>query len=131
MTSMIIPATLLLATGGQEAPPPLVANGERAVAEILHVGKTGIMCARRPCPHRGVFTPKSAPMEQPDLLYSDLDGKTPPPPMVGDEAARQQISEAWADHTCLAIEGRLISGEDDRPILRVDRVIGPCGDQPK
>jgi hypothetical protein len=47
--------------------------------------------------------------------------------MIGDERLLAAIRGAWDDHRCLAIDGRLIGGEDDRPVLRVDRIAGACG----
>ncbi len=47
--------------------------------------------------------------------------------MIGEEADQAKIVKAWNDRGCLAIAGQLISGEDERPTLRVDRIIGPCG----
>lgn len=124
------PVILMLACAAAAAPPPpFVANGGEAMPGRLHVGKTGIMCARLPCPHRGVFVATVGGVPARDkLLYADLDGKAPPPPMIGDPAALRRIEQAWKDRACLAIDGRLIPGEDDRPVLRVDRVVGSCGE---
>lgn len=46
--------------------------------------------------------------------------------MIGDEASQAEIVKTWEDHHCLAIEGRLTPGEDNRSVLRVGRTIGPC-----
>lgn len=117
-------AVLLL----QSAPAPLVANDEEAAAGRLHVGNTSIRCLRLPCPARGVFEPNDAgAADRNQLLFVDLDGQSPPPPMIGDPAALARIADAWDAFGCVAIDGRLIPGEDDRPVLRVDRLVGPCG----
>lgn len=125
---MMYPLTGLVATVLlQVAPPPFVANDGVAAAGLLHVGLTNIRCATLPCPTRALFEPDANGHAQRDkLLYSDLHGNAPPPPMVGDDAARDAVVRAWEQRQCLAIEGRLIGGEDDRPVLRVDRVIGRC-----
>ena len=113
-------------------PEPLVATPDDAAPMRIHVGNTGIHCVRLPCPSRGVFVPGERSHTAHDrMLYADMDGETPPPPMVGDEALLAAITTAWEERACLAIDGRLITGEDDRPVLRVARVIGPCGDRPK
>lgn len=109
---------------------PLVATPDNAGPMRIHVGDTGIRCVKFPCPSRAVFLPVGERgVTQKELLYTDRDGKTPPPPMIGDEAALAAITEAWNERACLAIDGRLISGEDDRPVLRVDRIVGPCRDE--
>jgi len=113
-------------------PEPLVETPGDAGAMRVHVGNTAIQCLRLPCPSRGVFVPDEQSHAARDrMLYADMDGETPPPPMIGDEALLAAITTAWEERACLAIDGRLISGEDDRPVLRVDRVIGPCGDRPE
>lgn len=130
-----LPAAGLLTVGlmaglarAQEAPPPLVANGPRAEAGLLHVGETGIRCLRLPCPGRGLYVPGArGQAERQNLLYADRDGRSPPPPMIGDPDARAAIAKAWDERRCLAVMGRLIPGEDDRPVLRVDRIVGACG----
>lgn len=110
---------------------PMVAQAGNASAMRLHIGNTGIKCLRLPCPSRGVFVPpKASRTTRPASLYSDVDGKSPPPPMVGDAVSLAAITTAWNERRCLAIDGRLISGEEDRPVLRVDRIVGPCRDQP-
>lgn len=112
----------------QEAPPPFVAEGARAQAGLLHVGETGIRCLRLPCPGRGLFAPGArGQAERESLLYADRDGRSPPPPMIGAAADRAAIARAWDERRCLALRGRLIPGEDDRPVLRVDRILGECG----
>lgn len=126
---MIAPIIALLAlAAAQAAPPPLVANDDKATASRLHIGDTGIRCARLPCPSRALFEP-----QPPDghaardrMLYVDFDGSKPPPPMIGDPVDLAAIRHGWAERQCLAIDGRLIPGEDDRPVLRVDRIVGPC-----
>lgn len=125
------PVSVLAALLLQSAPPPLVANSGDAAAGRLHVGSTSIRCLRLPCPSRGVFQPNEAgAADRNQLLFVDLDGRTPPPPMIGDEVTLAAITEAWDSFRCVAIDGRLIPGEDDRPVLRVDRLIGSCGAQP-
>jgi len=124
----MIGAIILLMAAPAPAALPVIVNDEHSEARRLHVGDTDIDCVRLPCPSRGVFEPDERGFAVRDrLLYVDLDGKTPPPPMIGDEADQSEIVKAWNDRRCLAIDGQLISGEDDRPTLRVDRIIGPCG----
>lgn len=113
----------------QDAPPPLVANDARAPGARLHIGDTKIRCIQLPCPSRAVFEPDAQGHAVRDrMLYVDTDGKGAPPPVLANEADRAAIVTAWEERQCLAIDGRAIPGEDDRPILRVDRVVGPCGD---
>lgn len=121
------PAHLLAVLLFQSAPAPLVANDANAVAGRLHVGDTGIRCVQLPCPSRGVYEPDDAGVaDRNALLFAGLDGRAPPPPMIGDEVALRTIIEAWEAYECIAVDGRLIPGEDDRPVLRVDRIVGPC-----
>lgn len=109
-------------------PEPLVATPDDAGPMRIHVGNTGIRCLRLPCPSRGVFVPDEQGHAARDrMLHADIDGKSPPPPMIGDKSLLAAITTAWEKRACLAIDGRLVSGEGDRPVLRVDRVIGPCG----
>lgn len=111
----------------QNAPPPFVANSEEAPGARLHIGDTGIRCVRLPCPSRAVFAPGTEDHAvRQSMLYVDTDGSSPPPPMIASEANRAAIVMAWDERQCLAIDGRMIAGEDDRPILRVDRVVGSC-----
>ncbi|MCW2365122.1 hypothetical protein M2341_000569 [Sphingobium sp. B7D2B] len=119
---------MLALAGAQMAPPPLVANDDQAHAARLHIGDTGVRCVRQPCPSRALFDPKgqAGQTDRQAMLYVDLDGSKPSPPMIGDPTALAAIRTAWNERQCLAIEGRLIPGEDDRPVLRVDRVVGPC-----
>lgn len=120
------------ATSSSGLPEPLVAMPDDAGPMRIHIGNTGINCLRLPCPSRGVFVPDERGHAARDrMLYADMDGKAPPPPMIGEEALLAAITTAWEERACLAIDGRLISGEDDRPVLRVDRVIGPCGGRPE
>ena len=113
-------------------PEPLVASPGDVGPMRIHVGDTGIKCVRLPCPSRGVFVPDEQSHAARDrMLYADMDGETPPPPMIGDAALLAAITTAWEERACLAIDGRLISGEGDLPVLRVDRVIGPCGGRPE
>lgn len=51
--------------------------------------------------------------------------------MIGDKAMLAAIKTAWEERTCLAKNGRLVGGVNDRPGLRVDRVIGPCQGKPE
>jgi hypothetical protein len=112
------------------APGPDVAIPDDAAGRRIHVGDTGIKCVKLPCPSRGVFLPGRAQNGgRPTLLLADHDGRMPPPPMIGDEADLAAIRTAWNARDCLAIEGRPISGEDDKPVLRVDRIVGPCRDE--
>ncbi len=122
---------MLVLAAAQGTPPPFVANDAQAQAARLHIGDTGIRCVRQPCPSRALFDPKGqvGQADREAMLYVDLDGSKPPPPMIGDPAALAAIRTAWDDRQCLAIDGRLIPGEDDRPVLRVDRVVGPCHQQ--
>jgi len=124
MTVTLIMLTAALAQGG--APEPLVATPDDAAAMRLHVGRTGILCARLPCPSKAVYIPDDKAATPRHLPYTDRDGRTPPPPMIGDDIMLAEIGRAWKDYGCLAIDGRLISREDDRPVLRVDRIVGPC-----
>jgi len=122
----LVMAALAPATSGR----PLVATPEDSAAMRIHVGDTGIKCVKFPCPSRGVYLPEDADAEKPlELLYTDPDGKAPLPPMIGDAAALAAIAAAWEDRGCLAIDGRLISGEEDKPVLRVDRIVGHCRDE--
>lgn len=121
--SVNLAALLLL----QSSPPPMVANDANAIAGRLYVGDTAIRCLRLPCPGRAVYEPDDAgAADRNRLMYADLDGRSSPPPMIGDEAALREIAQAWEAYDCVAIDGRLIPGEDDRPVLRVDRIIGSC-----
>lgn len=109
-------------------PEPTVATPDDARPMRIHIGNTGIRCLRQPCPARGAFVPDEQGHSARDrMLYADMDGKAPLPPMIGDKALLAAITTAWEERTCLAIDGRLVSGENDRPVLRVDRVAGPCG----
>lgn len=101
--------------------------GVEAAASRLHVGNTGIRCVRMPCPGRAVFRPQppEGAAARDRMLYVDVDGRTPPPPMVGRPADLTAVRRAWAEYGCLAIDGRLVSG-DDRTELRIDRVLGSC-----
>lgn len=124
----MIGAIILMVVAPTSAAPAVVMNEKHTEARRLQVGDTGIDCVRLPCPSRGVFEPDERGFATRDrLLYVDLDGKTPPPPMIGDKADQSEVVKAWNDRRCLAIEGGLIPGEDGRPALRVDRIIGPCG----
>lgn len=124
----MFPASLAFIAMLQAAPFPMVASGDEAPGGRMHIGDTGIRCVRQPCPSRGVFVPDARGLATREgLLMSDSDGKTPLPPMVAGAADRAAIERVWADGGCIAIEGRLIPGEDDRPALRVDRLIGACG----
>ncbi len=110
-------------------PPPFVANGAKAPGARLHIGDTGIRCVKRPCPGRAVFKPDARGLPVRDrMLYVDENGRGAPPPTLASDADRTAIITAWDERRCIAIEGRLIPGEDDRPILRVDRIVGPCRD---
>lgn len=123
-----MPIAILFALLSQVAPPS-AAGSPDALPGVLYVGATGIRCVRRPCPARGVFIPDARGHAVRDqLLMADTDGTAPPPPMIGDEAARREIARVWDAGGCVAVEGRLIAGEEDRPLLRVDRLIGRCGD---
>lgn len=124
---MIWTAAFLTAALLQAAPPPHVANSDQAEAMTLYVGDTNIRCVRMPCPSRGVFEPDDAGnADRNALLYADTDGQSGPPPMIGDPAALRAIATAWSEFGCLEIRGRLIPGEDDKPVLRVDEVVGQC-----
>jgi hypothetical protein len=117
----------LVASAVQMAPPrPLVATPEDSAAMRMHVGDTGIRCVRLPCASRGVFLPDETGRARTELLYADRDGATPPPPMVGRPEVQAAVARAWQDRACLAIDARLIGGVDDKPVLRVDRIVGPC-----
>ncbi|MGE4323174.1 MAG: hypothetical protein AB7E60_09120 [Sphingobium sp.] len=129
---MIAPLIALLTLSAVEAaPPPLVANDGEAQAARLHIGDTRIRCVRLPCPGRALFVPRSPGGQamRDTMLYVDVDGRKPPPPMIGDPADIAAIGTAWEERHCLAIDGRLIPGEEDRPVLRVDRIVGPCDRQ--
>lgn len=132
--------TLILAAALAQATPPLpappqtgrspVATPEDSGAIRIHVGDTGIRCVKLPCPSRGVFVPD--PQKggvSADFLLTDRDGSGPPPPMIGRDADLAAVGKAWDERACLAIDGRLISGKEDRPVLRVDRIVGPCREQ--
>lgn len=111
-----------------QAPAPFVADSAAGAPGRLHIGDTGIRCVRMPCPSRGVYQPgENGHAVRGQLLYADPDGVKGLPPMMGDEKLLIAIREAWDDHRCLAVDGRLIGGEDDRPVLRVDRIAGACG----
>lgn len=103
-------------------------DDDKAAAARLHIGDTGIRCARLPCPSRALFEPQppGSHAARDRMLYVDSGGGKPPPPMIGDPADLAVIRRGWEERQCLALDGRLISGEDDRPVLRVDRVVGPC-----
>lgn len=119
LTSVMAPAS---------ATEPLVARPGDSKAMRLHIGDTGIRCVRLPCPARGVFVPTPGADMRDHLLYSDSDGASPPPPMVGQASRLAAVSQAWHERRCIAVDGRLISGEDDRPVLRIDRIVGACRD---
>lgn len=120
-------APLIAVSAPQEAPPPFVANNSKAPGARLHIGDTGIRCVQMPCPSRAVFEPNAQGHAVKDrMLFVDADGKAPLPPLIAKDADRAVIVEAWEERQCVAIDGRLIPGEEDRPILRVDRVLGPC-----
>lgn len=126
-TVSLLLAGMMLAGNGNE---PLVASSGDAAPMRFHVGDTGIRCVRHPCPSKGVFVPGGGGLDvRKNLVYSDLDGRAGAPPMIGDRAAVEIVTKAWNAMECVAIDGRLISGEDDKPVLRVDRVIGSCRDQ--
>lgn len=128
---LIASALFLLSQAAVSAtapPEPTVATPDDARPMRIHVGNTGIRCLRQPCPARGVFVPdEQGHAARDQMLYADMDGKAPPPPMIGDKTMLAAITTAWEERSCLAIDGRLVSGEDDRPVLRVDRMAGLCG----
>jgi hypothetical protein len=124
-------ALLMIAMIGAQAmaPGPDVALPDDAVGQRMHIGDTGIRCVKFPCPSRGLFLPAGTEDgREMTLLVTDRDGRTPPPRMIGDEADLAAIRAAWEARDCLAIDGRMISGVDDKPVLRVDRVHGRCGE---
>ena len=122
-------AGLALLVFMQAAPFPMVAQGDEAPGGRMHVGDTGIRCARQPCLNRGLFIPDAQGLAtRSGLLMTDPDGRTPPPPMVASDLDRTAVVQAWEEGGCLALEGRLIPGMADRPVLRVDRVLGACRD---
>ncbi|KQO91944.1 hypothetical protein ASF33_17250 [Methylobacterium sp. Leaf92] len=62
------------------------------------------------------------------LFWSFARGRYGPrPPMIGDPDACAAIAKVWDVRRCLALIGRPIPGADDRPLLRVDRIVGACG----
>lgn len=112
----------------QAAPPSFVATPEAAQGVRLHVGETGIRCLRLPCPARAVFEPgESGRAMRERMAYVDLDGRSPPPPMIGAATDLAALRDVWEERQCLVVIGRLIPGEQDQPVLRVDQVLGPCG----
>lgn len=127
---MVLASTLMIAAAMAAqavASGPDVATPGDAAGRRIHIGDTGIRCVKLPCPSRGVFLPDEVQGNGwPALLLADLDGRMPPPPMIGEEADLAAVRAAWDARECLAIVGRPIGGEDDKPVLRVDRVVGPC-----
>ena len=125
---MIASVFALLTLSAAQVAPPLVANDDTAESGRLHIGDTGIRCARLPCPGRALFQPQppDGHASRDQMLYVDVDGSKPPPPMLGHPTHLAAVKAAWEDRQCLVIVGRLISGEQDRPLLRVDRVVGWC-----
>jgi hypothetical protein len=110
-------------------PGPDVAQSDDATGQRMHIGDTGIRCVKFPCPSRGLFLPgETGDRREMTLLAADYDGRMPPPPMIGDEADLAAVRAAWASRDCLAIEGRMVSGIDDKPVLRIDRVHGRCAE---
>ncbi|MFC4256464.1 hypothetical protein GRI97_09945 [Altererythrobacter xixiisoli] len=129
LTTMITAAALQPVPANEVAPPPMVANDDKAEAGRLHIGNTGIACVKDPCPRRAVFVPdERGQADRNNLLYVDLDGGRPAPPLVGNPEDVAAIVTAWDERRCLAIDGRLIPGENDQPELRVDRIVGPCNE---
>jgi hypothetical protein len=93
--------------------------------ERLYVGRTGIMCTRLPCPHRGIYPPDARGVRA-RLRYADVDGQTPLPTLTGAPADQARVRAAWDERGCVEIEGRL-DPQATPPTLRVARVVGECG----
>ncbi|GEL41988.1 hypothetical protein MEX01_25790 [Methylorubrum extorquens] len=68
-------------------------------------------------------------MQQAERLFRSLArGRYGPrPPVISDPDAHAAIAKIWDVRRCLALIGRPIPGADDRPLLRVDQIVGACG----
>ncbi|WGG59452.1 hypothetical protein [Brucella intermedia] len=97
------------------------------IDQRLNVGRTGIMCLRLPCPHRGIYAPGAKDLEslRRALLYADLDGRQGLPVVAGSPADQAEVTRAWDHGKCIAVLGRL-EGTGGSSTLHVSRVIGPC-----
>lgn len=120
-------ARLVLAALVALAGPALPTQATAAGAEALRVGRTGILCVRLPCPHRGIYRPGAKDMQglRAALLYADLDGRTGLPSLAGAEADLQAVRDAWARNACIGIVGWL-DGAPGAQVLHVERIEGDC-----
>ena len=96
-------------------------------AMTLRVGRTGIMCVRLPCPHRGIYRPGAKDMQalRRSLLYADLDEKSGLPDLDGAAAALKWVRDAWDRNACIEIRGRLDGTKGDQR-LHVENIMGAC-----
>jgi len=89
-----------------------------AAGSLFRVGRTGIVCYREPCAHRGVTPASSADPSAPaqPIWWGDT-----PPTILGDVEDYRVIEAAWDDFRCVLVEG-----EFDGEMLTVHRLAGEC-----
>ena len=93
---------------------------------LLHVGATGIHCAREPCPARGIYPADAQPRDRrAALLYAGLSGNALLPRLEASTKERALLERSWYEYGCLLIEGGF-QPADGGPILRVQRILGEC-----
>lgn len=102
----------LLVVAGMATTPVYATDSEE-----LFVGRTNIFCVKAPCPWRGIFEANDILAGPSGLLWSE---QALPPLDASPENARK-IAEAWNNHQCLKILGRMT---DER--LMVEKILGPC-----
>lgn len=115
---LVIGMLAAMLAGGASARDP-GGQGER-----LAIGATGIACVKDPCPRRGVVR-----LDQPgrDSLRPYWAG-TRLPDLQAKAADAARLSSAWNAMACLEIVGAIArpATPDAAPVLRVDRIVGPC-----
>ena len=111
MRTLAVSCFLMLA-----ATAPALADGHPA-GERLEVGRTNIFCVKAPCPWRGIAHADTRVATPSGLLWA----QDRLPQLDASPQDARRLAEAWADHDCLLIMGRL-----DEATLAVDEILGPC-----
>ncbi len=107
---------------------PLLA--QPAADARYHIGDTGIRCVRLPCPSRALYVPDARGMaDRHNLIYADMDGNAAPPAIEASAAVIDAVAEAWREYQCIAVDGRLLGDSGGVPVLKVERIVGPCSKQ--